>query len=336
MGGTVTKLRLRPVRIRRTGDDTPARSLYGYVWRMSGWHQAWLSALAALVAGLSMAPLELQRRIVNDAIGGEDVRLLGLFAALYLAVVILETGLKYLLRVGQGWVSESAIRYTRRHLLKIHRNHLSVQDGNRRADGARGPAQERGRDQGGRAVSIIGAEVELLGGFVGEAVAEPLVNGGMLLAVLGYMFVVEPMLAGACLLFLVPQAFAVPTIQHFVNRFIEKRIGLLRDFGEQIAQAATPGTDHDAKLNAIYRNRIRIYLLKFASKGLVNFFNNLAPVVALIAGGYLVIVGQTSLGVVVAFISGFERLADPLRQLVTFYTLATQSRVRHDAIARWM
>ena len=48
------------------------------------------------------------------------------------------------------------------------------------------------------------------------------------------------------------------------------------------------------------------------------------------------IIGQTSLGVVVAFISGFERLADPLRQLVTFYTLAAQSRVRHQAIAGWM
>jgi hypothetical protein len=39
---------------------------------------------------------------------------------------------------------------------------------------------------------------------------------------------------------------------------------------------------------------------------------------------------------VVAFISGFDRLADPLRQLITFYRLATQSRVRHDAIASWM
>ena len=161
-------------------------------------------------------------------------------------------------------------------------------------------------------------------------------NGGMLVAVLGYMFVVEPVLAAACLLFLVPQAIAVPTIQRFVNRFIEKRIGLLRDFGEEIAHAGEPGGDHDAKLTAIYGNRIRIYLLKFASKSLVNFLSHLAPVVALIAGGYLVIIGQTSLGVVVAFISGFDRLADPLRQLVTFYTLAAQSRVHHDAIARWM
>jgi ABC-type multidrug transport system fused ATPase/permease subunit len=317
-------LGLRPAEIERTGDDTPAGSLYGYVWRMSGWHQAWLSALAVLVAVLSMAPLELQRRIVNDAVGDADLHLLVLLGALYLAVLTLLAGLKYLLRVGQGWLGESAIRYTRKHLLGIHRR----------------PDPDRG-DESGRAVSIIGDEVERLGGFVGEAVAEPLVNGGMVVAILGYMLVVEPLLTAACLAFFVPQLIAVPTIQRFVNRLVEKRIDLLRDFGDQVAAAAAGDEDslrpaEDAKLSAIYRNRIRIYLLKFASKSLVNFFNGLAPVAALLIGGYLVILGQTSIGVVVAFISGFDRLADPLRQLIAFYRLAAQSRVRHDAIAAWM
>jgi hypothetical protein len=48
--------RLRPVRIRRTGDDTPARSLYRYVWRMSGRHQAWLWLLG-LLGGVYIAVL---------------------------------------------------------------------------------------------------------------------------------------------------------------------------------------------------------------------------------------------------------------------------------------
>jgi ABC-type multidrug transport system fused ATPase/permease subunit len=320
----VTWLKLRPAKIARTGDDTPARSLYGYVWRMSGWHQAWLSALAVLVAVLSMAPLELQRRSVNNAVGDADLHLLVLLGAAYLAVLILQAGLKYLLRVGQGWLGESAIRYTRKHLLGLHR----------RPDGERS-------DASGRAVAIIGDEVERLGGFVGEAVAEPLVSGGMVLAILGYMLVVEPLLATACLAFFVPQVIAVPTIQRVVNRLMEKRIGLLRDFGDQVAEAGADDDENvsaaeNAKLNAIYRNRIRIYLWKFASKSLVNFFNGLAPVAALLIGGYLVILGQTSIGVVVAFISGFDRLADPLRQLIAFYRLAAQSRVRHDAIAGWM
>jgi ABC-type multidrug transport system fused ATPase/permease subunit len=326
--------RLRPVRIRRTGNDTPAGSLYGYVWRMSGWHQLWLSLFAAMVAALSMAPLELQRRIINDAVGGQDLRLLALLGGLYLAVLVLQTGLKYLLRVAQGWLSESAIRYTRTHLLRLYR------DRHPEAEGERGGDHRAGRDDEGRAVSIIGAEVEQLGGFVGEALAEPLVNGGMMLAILGYMFVVDPVLASACLAFFVPQAVAVPTIQRVVNRLVEHRIGLLRDFGDEVA-ASTEQPDRQAgaaqdKLGTIYDNRITIYVWKFAGKGLVNFCNGLAPVAALVIGGYLVIIEQTTIGVVVAFISGFDRLADPLRQLIAFYRLAAQSRVRHDAIARWM
>jgi ABC-type multidrug transport system fused ATPase/permease subunit len=288
-----------------------------------------------------MAPLELQRRIVNNAIGGEDLPLLGVLAALYLAVVVVQTGLKYLLRVGQAWLGESAIRYTRRHLFGIHQGRSGPDPGDEASRNESG-GNEGGRE-GGRAVSIIGAEVELLGGFVGEAVAEPLVTGGMMLAILGYMFVVEPVLAAACLVFFVPQAIGVPLIQSVINRFVERRIGLLRDFGEQVAVVGAqpqpepgPDSDHDAKLDAIYGNRIRIHLWKFASKGLVNLFNGLAPVAALIVGGYLVIIGQTSLGVVVAFISGFERLADPLRELIAFYRLAAESRIRHEAIARWM
>src|SRR5690606_914743 len=185
-------------------------------------------------------------------------------------------------------------RYTRRHLLEIHRNRHALNH----VEETRNP-EEGARDEGGRAVSIIGAEVEQLGGFVGEAVAEPLVTGGMMLAILGYMFVVEPFLAAACLVFFVPQAIGVPIIQRIVNRFVERRIGLLRDFGEQVALAgAAHGgqpdsgreTEQDARLDAIYGNRIRIYLWKFASKSLVNFFNGLAPVTALVVGGYLVII----------------------------------------------
>lgn len=324
----MARVLLRPVAIERTGDDTPAASLYGYVWRMSRWHQAWLSLIAALVAALSMAPLELQRRIVNDAVSQGNLELLGLLGAVYVTVLLVQAGLKYLLRLYQGWVSESAIRYTRNHLSGIY-------EFRRSAAGQ--------KDEGGQAVSIIGTEVELLGGFVGQAVAEPLVNGGMLIAILGYMFVVEPVLAAASFAFLVPQAILVPIIQRFVNRPLEERIGLLRELGDRLAshddkadpeQAAD--RDEGFGLEAIYANRIKVYLLKFASKSLVNLFNGLAPIAALVIGGYLVIIGETTIGVVVAFISGFERLADPLRQLIAFYRLAAQSSVRHDKIASWM
>src|SRR3546814_13998839 len=81
------------------------------------------------------------------------------------------------LHMYQSWLSESAIRYNRAHLTGIFE---------RRTD-------DEGEQRSGEAVSIIGAEVEHLGGFVGEGLSQPVVNGGMLVAMGGYMLVVEPL-----------------------------------------------------------------------------------------------------------------------------------------------
>jgi len=39
-------------------------------------------------------------------------------------------------------------------------------------------------------------------------------------------------------------------------------------------------------------------------------------------------------GGVVAFISGFQRLADPSRELLAYYRLAAETRMQHRLIAR--
>ena len=64
----MTSFTIAPRAIPRSGDDSPAPSLARYVWRMSGKHQWGICLLALAVAGLSMAPLELQRRIVDGAV----------------------------------------------------------------------------------------------------------------------------------------------------------------------------------------------------------------------------------------------------------------------------
>jgi ABC-type bacteriocin/lantibiotic exporter with double-glycine peptidase domain len=50
----------------------------------------------------------------------------------------------------------------------------------------------------------------------------------------------------------------------------------------------------------------------------------------------MVIQGETTVGVIVAFISGFDRLSAPLRELVNYYRVAAQAAVQHRMIARWM
>ncbi len=46
------------------------------------------------------------------------------------------------------------------------------------------------------------------------------------------------------------------------------------------------------------------------------------------------IIGQTSVGIVVAFLSGFERFGEPIRDML-FYREMEQSRVEYDLIRDW-
>lgn len=310
--------------IPQTGDDTPVASVFRYVLRMSGWHQLGLCLLAVAVASLSMAPLELQRRLINGAIGESNVRLLLVLAAAYLAVLLAQGLLKYALRLYQTWVSESAIRYNRAHLGRLYECRLATE----------------GDATSGEAMSIIGPEIDKLGGFVGEGLSQPVTNGGMLCAILGYMVVVEPFIALLSLPFLAPQLILAPLLQRRLNRLVEARVGLMRDLSDQVSETSgagiLQGDEHRLLLDGLYNNRMWIAVLKFGIKAAINLLNALAPLAALVGGGYLVIQGETTIGVVVAFVSGFDRLAAPLRELLAYYRVAAQARVQHDMIARWM
>jgi len=330
----------RPKPVRRKGDDTPARTLAGYVWRMSGRHQFGVCAVALVVAALTAVPLELQRRLIDDAIGGRDRTLLFWLGGAYLGVVLASAALKYALRLYQGWLSESAIRYTRGHLARLMRET---------------PQADRDESEDGQSVSVIGAEVEKLGGFVGEGWSEPATNGGMVVCLLGYMIVVQPVMALVSLAFIAPQLALAPILQRRINRLVERRVALLRELGDTITaegrERPEPGERADdggtgtgasaddpvgPNLQRLFGNRMRIYAWKFLLKGSVNLTNALAPVAVLIVGGVMALEGQTTVGVVVAFISGFERLADPVRRLVDYYRVASRTGVQHRMIARWM
>jgi ABC-type bacteriocin/lantibiotic exporter with double-glycine peptidase domain len=315
----------RPRRIPRTGDDTPAASLFGYVWRMSGHHQVWICLLAVAVAGLTAIPLELQRRIVDEVVKERALDLLWGLAGTYLAILLVQGTAKYALHLYQSWLSESAIRYNRGHLTRLY----EARDG------------EGEEQRSGEAVSIIGAEIDHLGGFVGEGLSQPVVNGGMLVAMGGYMLIVEPLVALISMAFIVPQIVLMPLLQARINKLMERRVILLRGFGNQLTEL--PEAEHDfrhsklpARLDRIYDNRLRTYLWKFGQKAVMNLLSAVAPLSVLLVGGIMVIQGETTIGVVVAFISGFERLAAPLHELIAYYRVAAQAHVQHKMIARWM
>ena len=71
--------------LRGRGDALPA-GLFGYVWAASARRQLALAGLSIAVFALSAVPLELQRRIVNDAIHAADYQPILWLALAYVGV----------------------------------------------------------------------------------------------------------------------------------------------------------------------------------------------------------------------------------------------------------
>lgn len=313
----------RPKRIERTGDDRPAANLVAFMWRMSGWYQVPACILALVVAGLTVVPLELQRRIIDDALTAGDAELLVMLALIYLGVIALNGMIKFVLRVYQGWLAESTIAYCRRHIIGLH--------GRETKNEAEG--------QSGTAVSIVNHELEAIGGFVGDGISDPLAQVGVMVAIVVYMVTVEPMIALISIAFLGPQVVIIPLIQRKLNALVDRRVDLVRDLSEDVTDQAgeedlLKRTDND--IRRIFGNRMRFFLWKFLGKVVLNFLNAVAPLMVLAFGGWMVVQGETQVGVVVAFISGFNRMAEPLRDLINYYRIYSQTNVKHEKVARWM
>lgn len=318
------KLYPSPRPVEKTGDNSPARSIWGYIGRMIGWrHQLAACVLAVAVAGANILPIDLQRRLVDHAIKEKDIQLFIILCWIYFGAIVLHKALKFFLGVYQNWMTESAVYYTRAHIFGLYDHHL-VEDG---ADG----------DNSGEAVSIIGSETDKIGEFVGTAISEATINVAMLVGVIGYMLVVDPKIALIGIALLIPQVVLTPLVQRKLNRLVALNVGLLRAMGRDVSHLHNQNAGGHRELwVTIYRNRMIQSLIRNALKTMLNLLNSLAPLVVLVVGGYQVMNGQTTIGVILAFISGFDRVSEPVRNLITFYRNAQQANVQHAMIARWM
>lgn len=297
-------------------------TLASFVWRASGTHQFYIGLIAIAVALLNFAPIDLQRRIVDEAITKQDFKALIFLAALYAAVILVQAALKYCLLLYQSWVGESAVKLARDQLVAIaSAPHLPDQAGS------------------GQTVNVIGREIDNVGGFVGTSISEFVVNLTFFAVIIAYMLYIQPVIALVSAVFLVPQIVLALALQGELNTLVERQVSLVRRLGDEAVQqgasGAGPADRGFGTIRAIFRNRIQFYFLKHGLKTLLNIANAMGPLMVLCVGGYLVIQEQATIGTVVAFVSGFERLSGPLRDLLNFYREFEQAKVQHQMIVRW-
>ena len=306
------------------------RELYAYVWRSSAAQQIVLIILAIIAAVLATAPLELQRHIINTLAGHEKFERLGWLCGGYLIAALSIGGLKYIVNIKSAGLGESMIRSLREEVLRS-----SSSSANRDAT-----PDELRKNQSGALVTTISSQAEADGKFVGDCISTPIVQAGTLLSVLSYMLYTEPRLGVVVLLIAVPQLVVVPMIQRRINVHVRERSHTLVRAGDlMVDPALRGGTSPSSLLNeirkafeTIYLARVAVFKLKFGLKFLISALQSTAVFVLLFAGGIMVLNGKTEIGIVVAFISGLDRVLEPWRELIAFFRSTSAARVQFDLI----
>jgi ABC-type bacteriocin/lantibiotic exporter with double-glycine peptidase domain len=298
------------------------KTIFRYVCAVSWPHQVVLVTLTVVTFLLEVAPLEIQRRAVNDLVKERSFDLVVVLCAAYAGVVLVQGLIKLALNVYRGWVGENAIRDLRRHVLAYLRIARLATPG---------------PEARGVGTAMIVGEVEPIGGFVGSSISEPLLQVGILLSVLAYIVHIDRWMAAAAFALFVPQLVFVPLMQGAINRRAGARVWVLRQLGISTVDTRAASAEQDRsdgrRIDRVLVLNMGIYKLKFSMNFLMNLCSHLQVVAALLIGGWMVHTDQLEVGGVVAFISGAGRLNDPWGDLVNYFRDLSITQVKYGLVA---
>ena len=300
------------------GAALPA-GFFALVLRISGGDQIWLSAFSALIAVLSTVPLEVQRRVVDRSLKEGSFRSISIFVTAFVGAALLQGSAKLLYNVYRGWVSEHAVRSLRTYV-------------NWRWEVAAGDRIGATAASEGTEISMIIAESEPVGSFVGDSVSEPLLQAGILASVMVYLVILQPVMAVVIGAVFLPQLLFVPLMQRAITARARERIATLRAasaalVGAGVREDARPGQDD--RFGSVFALNMGIYRLKFTMNFLTNLCHQLGIAGILGFGGWFVVRGETQVGTVVAFISGLATMKDPWDDLTTWFQTMMVTRARY-------
>jgi ABC-type multidrug transport system fused ATPase/permease subunit len=304
------------------------RSVFSWIFDGNLKWQMLLLAVIGVTVFTRVLPLEMQKRIVNQAISLRDLDLLLIYCAYYLGAVLLSSACKYLINVIETHISQSVLARMRTALF----DHIIAL-----------PLSFFRNTQPGTVVNAIVTELAAPSNFVGSAVSTPVSNILTLLAFAGYLFWLHPLLAAVSLSAYPAAMIVLPMLQRRANIANQKRVDISRTLSGRIAESMSG--IHEIHGNGAYRieiskfnrlveelRKVRVLwgLFRFGVKSTNNLFTSLGPFLVFILGGYLTIKGQLELGSLVAFLSAQEKLYDPWKELIEFYQVYQDGRVAYD------
>ncbi|MBL8659354.1 MAG: ATP-binding cassette domain-containing protein [Rhodospirillales bacterium] len=317
-------------------------TLFKFIFRYSWRQQVWLLTLTAFSFPTLYLSLELPKLIINKAIGSQDfpktywgvelgqIQYLAALSFVFLGLVVINGSFKYYINVYKGQVSERMLRRLRYQMFTRI---------------LRFPIPHFRRASQGELIAMITAEVEPVGGFVGDSLAVPAFEGRTLVTSIAFMLVQDPILGAAALALYPLQMYLIPKLQRQVNALSKQRVRTVRKLSERIGEVVTGveevhanGTaeweraDISRWLGVIYWLRYDIYRKKFFIKFLNTFLGQLTPFFFYLFGGYLVINGELTIGALVAVLAAYKDMSDPWKELLSWYQQKEDTRVKYDQI----
>jgi ABC-type multidrug transport system fused ATPase/permease subunit len=304
------------------------KSLFSWIISKNTWLQIALVIAAIFAVFANVFPLEMQKRIVNDAINLKKFDMLVFYCGLYLIAVITASMLKYLINILQNIIGQRTLADMRKvlyaHILTI-------------------PLSFYRKTQPGMVVGALTTELATAGDFVGMAISVPVTNLLMLFAFAGYLFWLNPLLAAVTLSIYPVVLLLVPMLQKRVNIYNRKRVDATRKVSSKVGESVAG--IHEIQANGAFSienkkfashvdhlRKIRIIwnLYRFSVKTANSLFTNFSRFLVFALGGYLAINGRLELGALVAFLSAQEKLYDPWKELIQFYQVYQTASVTYS------
>jgi ABC-type bacteriocin/lantibiotic exporter with double-glycine peptidase domain len=309
-------MQFKPASISISNNQLFSASMFVMIWKCTGARQIIACVLAVGVALLHIAPIEIQRQAVDYAIPAPDLNLLLILSLAYLGLVLAYQLSKFVLNTYQIWIGESINQFLRHRIIGTERqNHSRYSN---------------------EIASVMVDETAQFGQFAGEGISQVCIDLGMLIGVISYMFWVEPKIATIALFLLVPQAIITPFMQIKLNALINRKIRLKRELGRDIVGTLADFDEASMTTSELFHNNMRFAFIKFLLKACLGLMSAIGPILIIGVGGYFVIRGQTSLGVVVAFFTGFSKVQEPIHGVILFYRNAAQANIRYELIVDWL
>ncbi len=322
------------------------KTIFKFIWRYSKRQQILMLVLTAISWPILYYTLLLPKDIINKAIGPgatqgakiikiygfevETITGLLILCGLFLLMVLISGALKYFINVFRGRLGERMLRRLRYQLY---------------ARLLRFPLPQFKKVAPGEIIPMVTAEVEPVGGFIGDSVALPAFQGGMLVVYLTFIFVQDPILGASAIALYPLQMWLIPKLQKKVNVLSKQRVRTVRNLADRIGDTISGITEvhaHDTsrleradvgnRLGDIYEIRYRLFKLKFFIKFLNNFIAQLTPFFFYSIGGILVIQGNITFGALVAVLAAYKDLASPWKELLRYYQLKEDVKIKYDQV----